>query len=188
MKSIVLTLLGIISFSFSLGAQKQSVNSDVQSGKKILVAYFSCTGTTEKVANAIVEVTGGKPYKITPADSYTSADLNWKDKNSRSSREMSDEQSRPVLSGDVLNVKDYDIVFLGYPIWWNLCPRPINTFIEKYDFSGKTIIPFATSGSSSITNSIKYLKKLYPQIKWGEGKLLNNGTRQAKDWAKQIIK
>lgn len=88
---------------------------------KILVAYFSCTGTTEKVANAIVEVTGGKPYKITPADPYTSADLNWKDKNSRSSREMSDEQSRPVLSGDVLNVKDYDIVFLGYPIWWNLC-------------------------------------------------------------------
>lgn len=188
MKSIVLTLLGIISFSFSLGAQKQSVNSDVQSGKKILVAYFSCTGTTEKVANAIVEVTGGKPYKITPADPYTSADLNWKDKNSRSSREMSDEQSRPVLSGDVLNVKDYDIVFLGYPIWWNLCPRPINTFIEKYDFSGKTIIPFATSRSSSITNSIKYLKKLYPQIKWGEGKLLNNGTGQAKDWAKQIIK
>lgn len=84
----------------------------MQSGKKNLVAYFSCTGTTEKVANAIVEVTGGKPYKITPADPYTSADLNWKDKNSRSSREMSDEQSRPVLSGDVLNVKDYDIVFL----------------------------------------------------------------------------
>ena len=117
----------------------------MQSGKKNLVAYFSCTGTTEKVANAIVEVTGGKPYKITPADPYTSADLNWKDKNSRSSREMSDEQSRPVLSGDVLNVKDYDIVFLGYPIWWNLCPRPINTFIEKYDFSGKTIIPSAPS-------------------------------------------
>ena len=88
---------------------------------------------------------------------------------------------------EALNLKDYDVIFLGYPIWWNLCPRPVNTFLEKYDFSGKTVIPFATSGGSSITNSVKQLKKLYPKITWGEGQLLNGSVKQAGEWAKGVM-
>ena len=101
---------------------------------------------------------------------------------------MTTENSRPELGGEVLNLKDYDVIFLGYPIWWNLCPRPVNTFLKKYDFSGKTVIPFATSGGSSITNSVKQLKKLYPKIRfWGESRLLNGSVKQAGEWAKGVI-
>lgn len=158
-----------------------------ESSKKILVAYFSCTGTTEKVAEAIAETTGGKLYRITPAAPYTSADLDWQNKKSRSSREMADHKSRPALGGEPLDPKDYDVIFIGYPIWWDLCPRPVNTFLEKYDFSGKTIIPFATSGGSSIANSVKQLKKLYPKAVWKDGKLLNGSAKQTAVWAKQTI-
>ena len=100
---------------------------------------------------------------------------------------MADEDSRPELAGEPLDMKDYDIVFLGYPIWWDLCPRPVNTFLEKYDFSGKTVIPFATSGGSSIANSVKQLKKLYPKIVWGESQLLNGRGKEATEWAKQVV-
>ena len=100
---------------------------------------------------------------------------------------MADEDSRPELGGEPLDMKDYDIVFLGYPIWWDLCPRPVNTFLEKYDFAGKTVIPFATSGGSSITGSVKQLKKLYPKIEWEEGRLFNSGTANVAGWSKQII-
>ena len=101
---------------------------------------------------------------------------------------MADEKSRPALGGYTVNPKDYDVVFLGYPIWWGLCPRPVNTFLEKYDFSGKTVIPFATSGGSSIAGSVRQLQKLYPEIGWKEGRLCNGGTRQAGEWAKQVLK
>lgn len=180
--------MGLLTFSCSSKAQKQTTDADRQSDKKILVAYFSCTGTTEKVADAIVKTVGGRLYRITPTTAYTSADLDWNNKSSRSSVEMADENSRPTLGGEQLDLKDYDVVFLGYPIWWDLCPRPVNTFLEKYDFSGKTVIPFATSGSSLIANSVKQLKKLYPKIEWKEGRLCNSSTKQAGDWAKQIIK
>ena len=116
-----------------------------------------------------------------------SADLDWRNKNSRSSIEMNDDNSRPELGGETVNMNDYDIVFIGYPIWWDLCPRPVNTFIEKYNLSGKTVIPFATSGGSSINNSVKQLKKLYPDVKWEEGRLFNRGSKQAEEWAKDII-
>ena len=100
---------------------------------------------------------------------------------------MTTENSRPELGGEQIDIEDYDVVFLGYPIWWDLCPRPVNTFLEKYDFSGKTVILFATSGGSSITNSVKQLKKLYPKIVWRESRLLNGGVKQAGEWAKQVI-
>ena len=177
MKQFVLILMSLVAFNGSSRAQD----------KKILVAYFSCTGTTERAANAIAQAVGGTLYRITPATPYTSADLDWNDKSSRSSREMADEQSRPALGGETLDPQDYDVVFLGYPIWWDLCPRLVNTFLEKYDFSGKTVLPFATSGGSSITNSVKQLKKLYPEIDWKEGKLLNGGPKQAAQWAKQAL-
>lgn len=175
--------MGLLTFSSSAKAQKQT--TDAPSGKKILVAYFSCTGTTEQVAEAIAKETGGTLYRITPAAAYTSADLDWNDRSSRSSREMADGKSRPALGGEPLELKDYDVVFLGYPIWWDVCPRPVNTFLEKHDFSGKTVIPFATSGSSSITGSVRAFKKLYPHVEWKEGRLCNGSTKQAGVWAKQ---
>ena len=187
MKYIVLIIMSLLTFNCSLKAQKHTMDADTQSGKKILVAYFSCTGTTEKVAIAIAKGTGGRLYRITPATAYTSADLDWNNKSSRSSVEMADEKLRPALGGETLDLKDYDVVFLGYPIWWDLCPRPVNTFLEKYDFSGKIVVPFATSGSSSITGSVKQLKKLYPKITWRDGRLFNGGANQAGEWAKQVI-
>ena len=118
--------MSLLTFSCSSKAQKQTTDTGMQSDKKILVAYFSCTGTTEKVASAIAQAVNGKLYRITPAVAYTSADLNWNNKASRSSVEMADENSRPALGGGTLNLKDYDVVFLGYPIWWDLCPRPVH--------------------------------------------------------------
>ena len=179
--------MSLLTFSCSSKAQKQTTDTGMQSDKKILVAHFSCTGTTEKIAGAIAQAVNGKLYRITPAVAYTSADLNWNNKASRSSVEMADENSRPALGGETLNLKDYDVVLLGYPIWWDLCPRPVNTFLEKYDFAGKTVIPFATSGGSSITGSVKQLKKLYPKIEWKEGRLFNGGTANVAGWSKQII-
>ena len=188
MKQIVLILMSILSFSCSSQTQRQATDTTEPVSKKILVAYFSCTGTTGRVAESIAGAVDGRLYRITPAEAYTSADLDWNDKSSRSSVEMADEDSRPELAGEPLDMKDYDIVFLGYPIWWDLCPRPVNTFLEKYDFSGKTVIPFATSGGSSIANSVKQLKKLYPKIVWGESQLLNGSGKKAGEWARQVIR
>ncbi len=184
MKRIALMLMAIIGLGFLEEAQGQTADNG---GKKILVAYFSCTGTTERVANTVAEAVGGTLYRITPAKAYTPADLDWRNKESRSSVEMADEKSRPALGDNALDAKGYDIVFLGYPIWWNLCPRPVNSFLEKYDFAGKAVIPFATSGSSPIDNSVKQLRKLYPGIGWKQGKLLNDGPEQAGTWARQAI-
>lgn len=121
--------------------------------KHILVAYFSATGTTARAAEKLANVTGGELYAITPAESYTSADLDWHDKQSRSSVEMNDPKSRPAIKGKKENIADYDVIFIGYPIWWDLAPRVIDTFIESYDLKGKTVIPFATSGGSTLSGS-----------------------------------
>lgn len=187
MKHIILILMSFFCFSCSSKAQKQTAEIPAQPDKKVLVAYFSCTGTTEKVADVIAKAVDGKLYRITPATAYTSADLDWRDKKSRSTVEMTTADSRPELGGESIDLKDYDVIFLGYPIWWDLCPRPVNTFLEKYDFSGKTVIPFATSGGSSISNSVKQLRKLYPKIAWKEGQLFNGDAGKASEWAKQVI-
>lgn len=141
--------------------------------KRILVAYFSATGTTARAAEKLANITGGELYAITPAKSYTSTDLDWNDKQSRSSVEMNDPKSRPALKGRKENIADYDVVFIGYPIWWDLAPRVINTFIESHDLTGKTVIPFATSGSSTLAGSAAALKRSYPSLNWKEGRLLN---------------
>ena len=181
---VLLSVVGMATATFA--QQKQDMNSK-QSNHKVLVAYFSATGTTARAAQKVAAATGGELYAITPAQPYTDADLDWNDKASRSSVEMADEKSRPALGGETIDLKDYDVVFLGYPIWWDLCPRPVNTFLEKYDFAGKTVIPFATSGGSSITGSVKQLKRLYPKIEWEEGRLFNGGTANVAGWSKQII-
>ena len=185
MKQIVLILMSILSFSCSSQTQRQATDTTEPVSKKILVAYFSCTGTTGRVAESIAGAVDGRLYRITPAEAYTSADLDWNDKSSRSSVEMADEDSRPELGGEPLDMKDYDIVFLGYPIWWDLCPRPVNTFLEKYDFSGKKIILFATSGGSGFGNTIKELQPSAPQAQFVEGKLLNHVNKKSiEEWVK----
>ena len=177
--------MSLLTFSCSSKAQKQTTDTGMQSDKKILVAYFSCTGTTEKIAGAIAQAVNGKLYRITPAVAYTSADLNWNNKASRSSVEMADENSRPALGGETLNLKDYDVVFLGYPIWWDLCPRPVNTFLEKYDFSGKTVIPFATSSSSGMGQSGTLLEEMANGGTWQSGQRFSSGASSStvRDWA-----
>lgn len=187
MKQILFILISLLLPCCTSMAQKQDGGNSAASGRKILVAYFSCTGNTEKVADAIAQAVDGRLYRITPAQAYTQEDLNWNNEASRSSMEMKDEASRPPLKGEQLDMKDYDVVFLGYPIWWNICPRPVNTFIEKYDLTGKTVIPFATSGGSAISHSVERLKALYPKTRWQEGWLFNHGTDEAKEWAKTQI-
>ncbi len=178
MKRTVLFITAAILLCMTANAQKQS--------NKTLVAYFSATGTTEKAAGLVVKATGGTLYKIQPAREYTAADLDWHDKTSRSSVEMADAQARPALKSKLTNLADYDTIYIGFPIWWNLAPRIINTFIESGDFTGKTIIPFATSGSSRISNAEKELQKAYPGIKWQKGRLLNGATQEEiKQWTKK---
>lgn len=126
--------------------------------KKALIAYFSCTGTTEKLAKGIATAVKGDLYKITPLVPYTKADLNWNDKNSRSSIEMRNKSSRPEIIGKLATLAIYDVIFIGFPIWWYLPPTIINTFIESYDFSYKTVIPFATSGGSGVGECDKFLQ------------------------------
>lgn len=140
---------------------------------KILVAYFSCTGNTKGAAEELSSIINADLFEIRPAKPYTSADLNWNDKKSRSSVEMSDPASRPAITGKVSDMELYDTVFIGFPIWWYIAPTIINTFIESYDFTERTVILFATSGGSSIEKSEGNLQKVYPRIKWAKGKLLN---------------
>ncbi len=175
-------LFAVIAFAITC-LQAMAQNND----KQILVAYFSATGTTAQAAAKLADVTGGALYAITPAKPYTSADLDWHDRQSRSSVEMNDPKSRPALAGKKTDMADYDIVFIGYPIWWNQAPRVINTFIENHNLKGKTVIPFATSGGSSIGNSVKKLQSGYPELNWSEGKLLNNaGEAVIHQWTNQM--
>ena len=160
-------------------AQQRQDMSKGKSNSKILVAYFSATGTTARAAEKLANATGGELYAIAPAKSYTSADLDWNDKQSRSSVEMNDPKSRPAIKSKKENITDYDVVFIGYPIWWDLAPRIINTFIESHDLQGKTVIPFATSGGSSLAGSAAALKKTYPALDWKEGRLLNRADEKS---------
>ena len=154
---------------------------------KTLVAYFSATGVTKGAAEKLAEVTGGDLYEIQPEVPYTDADLDWQDKQSRSSVEMADLSSRPAIKGKVENLDDYDTVFIGFPVWWYTAPTIINTFIEANDLKGKTVIPFCTSGGSSIKKSAEDLKKAYPDLNWKEGKLLNRISKEdLETWVKGL--
>jgi len=141
---------------------------------KILVTYFSCTGNTRSVAEQIKSTLKADIHEIKPETPYTSADLNWRNNSSRSSKENNDPSSRPAISGSIENIGQYDIIFLGYPIWWGQAPRIILTFLESYDFSGKTIVPFCTSGTSGVGTSASNLHKLCSDsVKWLSGSRLN---------------
>ena len=146
---------------------------------KKLVAYFSASGVTAGVAKTLAEAAGADLYEIRPETPYTDADLNWMDQNSRSSVEMKDPDSRPAIAGDIPDVRDYDVIFLGFPIWWYTAPTIIKTFLESGDFAGKTIFLFATSGSSGLGHTAKDLQPVCPGAVIRDGKLLNG--RQTRD-------
>ena len=182
MKKIVMMLVALLTMSQSACSQKKE-SKDMN---KVLVAYFSATGTTKGVAQQLAEVTGGTLHEIKPTQPYTDADLDWRDKQSRSSVEMQDKSSRPAITDKLTNMQDYDVIYVGFPIWWYTCPTIINTFMEAYDFKGKTVIPFATSGGSSIKKACEDLKVAYPDVTWKEGKLLNRATKKdLEDWVKR---
>ena len=126
--------------------------------KKSLVAYFSASGVTARAAKTLAEAAGADLYEIKPKTPYTKADLNWMDKNARSSIEMNDPSSRPEIADQNADIASYDVIFLGFPIWWYVAPTIINTFLESYDFSGKTIVLFATSGGSGLGKTVEKLK------------------------------
>ena len=145
-------------------------------GKK-LVAYFSASGVTENLSKDLAAVAGADLYEIKPAVLYTEADLDWKDKESRSSVEMRDLAFRPPIADKDANIADYDVIFVGFPIWWYIAPTIINTFLESYDFSGKTIVAFATSGSSLMGETVEKLKPSVSDTAiFKEGKLLKSRT------------
>lgn len=155
-------------------------------GKK-LVAYFSASGTTKKTAEMVAEAAGADLYEITPAVAYTKADLNWMDKKSRSSVEMSDKKIRPEMTDTDAGIENYDEILLGFPIWWYVAPTIINTFLEAYDFTGKKITLFATSGGSGFGKTVQELQPSAPGAEIREGKLLNDGSKQAiENWVKSL--
>lgn len=156
---------------------------------KNLVAYFSCTGTTKSLAENLAKAVDGDLFEIKPKKEYTSSDLNWMDKSSRSSLEMNDKNSRPEILNKVNNMDDYDTVFLGFPIWWYVAPKIINTFLESYDFSGKTIITFCTSGGSSMGKTLQELKlSCLNDTKWIDGKRFSRNTsvEELRNWVDNL--
>ena len=155
---------------------------------KKLVAYFSASGTTKKVAERLAKATGADLFEIKPKVPYSSADLNWMDKKSRSSVEMNDPIFRPEIAGKLEGMDQYDLVFVGFPIWWYVAPTIINTFLESYDFSGKTIVPFATSGGSGMGNTNEKLAPSCPGAILMKGKMLNGSLSQEelKAWVKSL--
>ena len=186
MKHLGLILLAMLTV-FAASACSQSNKTNTMEKKKVLVVYFSATGNTKQTAQKLSSIMDADLCEIIPTQPYTSADLNWNDKQSRSSVEMANPQARPDIKPIDFDINDYDYIFLGYPIWWDLAPRVVNTFIESNDLTGKTVIPFATSGGSSIEGSIEALKKSYPDIKWRGGKLLNGESEKAlKTWCNNL--
>ena len=156
-------------------------------GKK-LVAYFSASGTTKKTAQLIAKATGADLYEITPKVAYTEADLNWMDKKSRSSVEMNDKKFRPEVEDKDAHIAEYDEIILGFPIWWYVAPTIVNTFLEKYDFTGKKIVLFATSGGSGFGNTVSELKISAHDAVIVEGKVFHKAAKQEiAEWVRSIL-
>ena len=155
---------------------------------KKLVAYFSASGVTASVAKEIAEYTKADLFEIKPAVPYTTADLDWTDKNSRSTVEMRDHSSRPEIANKLSNLSDYDTIFLGFPIWWYVAPTIVNNFLESYDFAGKTIIPFFTSGGSGAGQTDEELHKSAPDAIWRPAKRLYSGNSdRIKEWVNDSV-
>lgn len=150
--------------------------SEQENGEKVAVVFFSGTGNTREIANLLAKEADADIFEIIPENTYTSDDLNYHDDNCRANQEMNDDSARPAISNDLNAVSEYDVIYLGYPIWWGTAPRIIQTFIESYDISVATVYMFCTSGGSGIEKSISDLRQLYPDINIAGGKRLNNAT------------
>ena len=165
----------------------QNNNNLMSNNSKTLVAYFSATGNTMEAASKLARVANADLHEIVPEVPYTPADLNWRDKNSRSTIEMENKASRPAIANKVENMEQYDTVFVGYPIWWYIAPTIINTFLEQYDFTGKTVIPFFTSGGSGAGETMRYLTPSAPGANWVEPKNLNYMSEdEMKTWVESL--
>lgn len=194
MKKIIVILLGLLICTTAIVcASTNTFEQKTEKGKimdqKILVAYFSATGTTKRVAENLAKASNADIYEIKPLEPYTNADLDWTNKNSRSSIEMKDHGSRPKMVEDNFSVKEYDTIFLGFPIWWYIAPTIINTFLEKHDFTNKKIILFATSGGSRFGKTIDNLTpSVDKSTKIIEGRILNSNpsVEELKKWVETI--
>lgn len=185
-KSGTVTITATTKDKKSKASCKVKVQKKKSAKSNVLVVYFSCTGTTKGIAKKIASATNGDIYRITPAKAYTSKNLDYDNDSSRATKEQDNRKCRPQLKGKAANIKEYDYIFIGYPIWWGEAPRAVSTFMESYSFSGKTIIPFCTSGSSGIGTSVKVLKPLaQKKVKWFSGKRFN-GDETLKDIKKWI--
>lgn len=153
-----------------------------------LVAYFSASGTTARVAETLASAASADLFEIAPANPYTAADLDWTDRSSRSTKEMNDEASRPAMKVDAPSLDGYDTIFVGFPIWWYVEPRIIDTFLESTDFAGKTIVPFATSGGSGLGKAPERMASLTPDATVLPGKLLNGSPSEAalRTWVENL--
>ena len=181
----VITAIALTGLAFT--ACGQNNNKKTNTEMKTLVAYFSATGTTKAVAEDLAEVTGATLYEIKPEVKYTAEDLDWNVKTSRSSVEMQDRSSRPAIVKDLKDADSYDVIYIGFPVWWYTAPTIINTFIDAYGFKGKTVIFFATSGGSSIDKANAEFKTQYPEINWKAGKTLNRATKaEIKAWVEEL--
>lgn len=151
---------------------------------KVLIAYFSASGVTKSVAEKIASIINGDLFEIEPKEKYTDEDLNWHNKQSRSSVEMKDKSSRPEIKENNLDISSYDTILIGFPIWWGVAPTVVNTFIESKNFEEKTLIPFCTSGGSGMRYAENDLKKTYPNYKWKDGKRLTGieNDEDIKNW------
>ncbi len=157
--------------------------------KKTLVAYFSCSGITKNLAKALASIADADLYEIQPEVPYTDADLNWHDPKAQSTVEMENKSSRPAISGGVAQMEQYETVFVGFPIWWYIAPTIINTFLESYDFSGKTVIPFATSGMSGVGETDRWLHgSCSSETEWRPAKRFpaNVGRGTLEKWVKEL--
>ena len=192
MRNIVLIILALVIVTTGIVyavQNKQFTNKGVNMDKKVLVAYFSASGTTKRVAENLAKATGGDLYEIRPLKPYTNADLDWTNKQSRSSVEMEDHNSRPEIVNDDFSIAEYDTVFLGFPIWWYIVPTIVNTFLEKHDFSNKTIVLFATSEGSRFGKTVDNLRpSVSNSTKIIEGDILNDNPSvdELKKWAESL--
>lgn len=189
LKNFLTACAGLLMVTSSCSGSKKAENAETVPAEtpKVLVTYFSATGTTRAAAERLAKAANATLFEITPAELYTDADLDWRNQESRSTVEMRNRDSRPALAGTVEDIDSYDIIFIGYPNWWNTAPTIINTFIESINLDGRTVVPFMTSGGNDITNSEKDLREAYPGINWKKGLLMNDVTdREILEWIDQV--
>ena len=183
MKKIVIILTAIVSLSAmaclqgnskkeNKATEQKNETKEDKEMKRTLIVYFSATGTTKAAAQKLAKEFNADLYEITPEQPYTDADLDWRDKQSRSTIEMQDKSSRPAINGRCENITQYDTVWIGFPVWWYVAPTIVNTFIEAHDLNGKTLNVFATSGGSPVEPCTAELQKTYPQYTWGQSRLM----------------